>query len=102
MINHYLRVVDLEIARKNVGTFIANSKETQKRIAKFYKLPAKVVYPPMNLKLSTKLVPREKRSYYLYVNRLAFSKNPELAVKVASKLKHGLNTALPMSGPTND
>ena len=87
LINHYLRVVDVQIARDNVGTFIANSKETQRRIAKFYRLPSKVVYPPMSLSLPKKLTPVSKRHYYLYVNRLALAKHPELAVQVATKLK---------------
>ena len=87
LINHYLRVVDVKVARCNVGTFIANSKETQRRIAKFYKLPSQVIYPPINLKLPQKLTPVSKRSYYLYVNRLALAKHPELAVKVTTKLK---------------
>lgn len=86
LINHYLRVVDVKVARENVGTFIANSKETQRRIAKFYRLPAKVVYPPINLSLPKKLTPQAKRTYYLYVNRLALAKHPELAVKVATQL----------------
>ncbi len=86
LINHYLRVVDVKIARNNVGVFVANSQETRKRIAKFYRLPAQVIYPPMNLSLAKKLVPLKKRAYYLYVNRLAFSKHPELAVKAANQL----------------
>ncbi len=87
LINHYLRVVDVKVARCNVGTFIANSEETRRRITKFYKLPSKVIYPPINLKLPKKLESSDKRSYYLYVNRLALAKHPELAVKVAGKLK---------------
>lgn len=86
LINHYLRVKDVEIARGNVTHFVANSKETRRRIAKFYKLDATVVFPPVVGNALPKLVPTNQRSYYLYVNRLAFSKHPELAVQACTKL----------------
>ncbi|MDQ5951465.1 MAG: hypothetical protein QG639_746, partial [Patescibacteria group bacterium] len=48
LINHYLRMVDFEVAQK-VDTFIANSEETQQRITKFYRRNSTVVYPPVNV-----------------------------------------------------
>jgi len=131
LINHYLRIKDLEIARKNVDLFIANSKETQRRIKKFYRLKSEVVYPPVKVAERLPVVKGEivdqvytlvsgnsgilnqvlddKRSgdskildphlrqdrqvshddqegYYLYVNRLAWSKHPEMAVEVCTTL----------------
>lgn len=84
LINHYLRVVDVAVARKNVTRFIANSQETAKRIQKFYRLDASIVYPPITVPKSP---PKPtQRTYFLYVNRLAFSKHPELAVQACTQL----------------
>ncbi len=84
LINHYLRIVDVQIARERVTHFIANSKETARRIEKFYRMPATVVYPPINV--PAKLPITKKQNYFLYVNRLAWSKHPEIAVTACSKL----------------
>jgi glycosyltransferase involved in cell wall biosynthesis len=80
-----MRVVDVQVSRQNVDFFIANSRETARRIKKFYRLDSTVVYPPIDLP-TTKLTPTQDRSYYLYVNRLALAKHPELAVAAATKL----------------
>lgn len=85
LINHYLRVIDVKIARDNVDVFVANSHETARRIKTFYKLDATVVFPPVNV--PEKLIRETKPAYYLYVNRLALAKHPELAVQAANQLK---------------
>jgi glycosyltransferase involved in cell wall biosynthesis len=85
ILNHFMRVVDVQVSRQNVDLFIANSRETARRIKKFYRLDSTVVYPPIDLP-TTKLTPTQDRSYYLYVNRLALAKHPELAVAAATKL----------------
>jgi len=86
LINHYLRVVDYNVSQQ-VDYFIANSHEVQKRIQKYYRKDSTIIYPPVNVaeKLSTQK--NSNADYYLYVGRLAFSKHPELAVKVANKLQ---------------
>ncbi len=84
LINHYLRVVDVQIARERVTHFIANSKETAKRIEKFYRLASTVVYPPIQVPAKSPVT--KKRAYFLYVNRLAWSKHPEIAVTACSQL----------------
>lgn len=91
LINHYLRVEDVKIARSNVDYFIANSKETAARIRKFYKLPATVIHPPVNIPARAPV--GDQRSYYLYVNRLAWAKHPELAVLACTKLNLPLKVA---------
>ena len=107
LINHYLRQVDFKIAQQ-VDVFIANSEETQKRIKKFYRREATIVYPPIELRHpgldpgsqkiskpvdsgSFRPCSMQARSgmtmgYYLYVNRLALAKHPELAVQACSEL----------------
>jgi glycosyltransferase involved in cell wall biosynthesis len=85
LINHYLRVVDFKVSQQ-VDYFIANSAETAARIQKFYRRSAEIIYPPVDIPQQSKK-DREK-TYYLYVNRLAFAKHPELAVRVCTE--HGL------------
>lgn len=81
LINYQMRRVDFLTAQRP-DIMVANSKETQARILKFYKRDSVVMYPPVALKAvaaSTKT-----RTYYLYVNRLAYAKNPELVVRMAT------------------
>jgi len=94
VLNHYLRLVDFRMAQK-VDVFIANSSETKKRIAKFYRREASIIYPPVQVpqKLSPKKT-TSKEPYYLYVNRLAFAKHPEIAVQACKKM----NVALKVVG----
>jgi len=84
LINHYLRVVDVQVAQK-VDYFIANSRETANRITKFYRRESKIIYPPITISdfASSK---KPARSYFLYVNRLAWAKHPELAVQACLNL----------------
>jgi glycosyltransferase involved in cell wall biosynthesis len=89
LLNHYLRIVDVEVSQ-TVHHFIANSLETQARIAKFYRRSSTVIYPPVQmvgLPSGTDLKKRAEEGYYLYVNRLAFAKHPELAVQAATELE---------------
>jgi glycosyltransferase involved in cell wall biosynthesis len=66
---------------------VANSNETKKRIKKYYRREAKVIYPPVydpQVKISQKLEGTE--DYYINVNRLAKPKHVEVLVKTANKL----------------
>jgi glycosyltransferase involved in cell wall biosynthesis len=108
LINHYLRIVDFEVSRERVDQFIANSQETARRIEKFYRRDSTVIFPPVEVgdsdtgidsvqvaksnavKLRAaqrerkKTVETSKEKYFLYVNRLALAKHPELAVEAAT------------------
>lgn len=92
LINHYLRVIDVKIAQK-VDYFIANSAETAARIKKFYRRDSTIIFPPVNIPtawIEVEALRKQARqkygSYYLYVNRLAFAKHPEMAVEVCTNL----------------
>lgn len=89
LMNHYLRVVDFTIAQRDFW-FIANSFETKRRIAKFYRRDATVIFPPVDVKERTKEeerdLGRQKGEYYLYVGRLAASKHVDLAIRACSQL----------------
>lgn len=87
IMNHYLRMVDFEVAQK-VDTFIANSAETASRIKKFYRRDSAIIYPPVMVPEKIDTAARKKaleNGSYLYVNRLAFAKHPEMAVTACTR-----------------
>lgn len=97
-LNHFVRQMDF-VAAQNPDQMIANSEETALRIQKFYKRSSVVINPPIALfdqaaKFFTSLSQKElqdftakkKKAYYLYVNRLAKAKHPDLAVQLANEL----------------
>lgn len=106
LINHYLRVVDFQIARK-VAYFIANSQETQRRITKFYRRDSTVIYPPIAM---PEKLPAQKKlgDYYLHVGRIARSKHVDLAIEACTKLglplkvggAQGISHLEKLAGPT--
>ncbi len=100
LINHYLRILDVQIARENVDFFLANSQETKRRIQKFYRLDSTVIYPPIEItegrKFSSTAQKPEKDGYFLVVGRLAASKHVDLAIQTAAKL--GINLKVIGSG----
>ncbi len=98
LLNHFVRQMDFQTAQ-NPDFFIANSKETALRIQKFYKRKSVIIYPPikiyeraktffdqLNKKTLADFTKQKNNSYYLYVNRLALAKHPELAVQAATQL----------------
>ncbi len=102
LINHYMRIIDFKHAQK-VDHFIANSEETKRRIEKFYRREATVIYPPVNVPTRNELKEYKKQAqkkyptnYYLYISRLSFSKHPELAVQAANQM--GVNLKVAGSG----
>jgi glycosyltransferase involved in cell wall biosynthesis len=83
LINHYMRLADYSVAQR-VENFIANSKETKGRIKKFYRRDSQVIYPPVDLVKDYS--PKKDEGYFLYVGRLAKSKNVDLAIKACTNL----------------
>lgn len=82
---HFLRMVDYD-SSKNVDFYIVNSEETKKRVEKFYRKNAKVIYPPVSV---TQNVEVEKGNYYLAGGRMARAKHTDLIVKTF--IKNGLS-----------
>lgn len=85
VINHFMRMYDFESAQK-VDYFIANSKEVQKRIEKFYRRQSEVIYPPIEVS-DVKVYEKRKRDYYLTGGRLTAAKNFDIIIKAFNKLK---------------
>jgi len=80
----YLRVWDYE-ASKRVDYFVANSQFVAKRIAKYYRKQAAVIYPPVSLNHFSNHI-YQKADYYLLLMRLVPYKHPEIVIKAFNQL----------------
>lgn len=87
LINPFMRYYDFN-SSQTVDYFICNSREVQKRIAKFYRRVAQIIYPPVFKKASNiKYQVSKEGEYFLMVNRLVRPKNVDLAIKTCRELK---------------
>ncbi len=85
VVNHFLRLYDAWAA-ETVDVWIANSLNVQRRIKKFYRKDAIVIYPPLEVESfinESKNV--KKKDYFLIVSRLVGNKGLEEAAKAAKK-----------------
>jgi len=85
VVNHYLREYDFAAAQRP-DILIANSENTKRRIKKFYRRDAKVVYPPVELPSNHSDNFNHSRNYFLVVSRVVGGKGLELAVKACTEL----------------
>lgn len=85
VVNHYLRKYDFAAAQR-VDVFVANSKNVQRRIQKFYRRDSVVIYPPVDIHPKSKIKNSKKRDYYLVVSRMVGGKGLQLAVEAATRL----------------
>ena len=102
----YVRNWDRQ-ATDRVDVFVANSREVQTRLQRYYTRPAHVVYPPID---TTFFVPQEKPGdYFLAVSRLVKYKRVDLAVQACTQLGlplkvvgegREMRTLAKMAGPT--
>lgn len=81
---HVLRLLDFASAQRP-AICIANSREVQARIEKFYRRDAVVIYPPVEIHSPSKT--KRNRTYLLSGGRLARPKHIDLAVSVCTRLK---------------
>jgi glycosyltransferase involved in cell wall biosynthesis len=79
----YLRLWDHQAAQRP-DALIANSLYTQKRIAKYYRRDAAVIYPAV---MTEKMKNIQKKDHFVIVSRLSAYKNIALAVEVCNKLQ---------------
>lgn len=94
IIDHYLRIWDFNAAQRP-NFLLANSKEVQRRIQKFYKRDAKVINPPVEINIPKSDV--TEGQYYLAIGRLVAYKNFDLLIKAFNKT--GLNLTIVGTGP---
>lgn len=91
---NYLRLWDRE-ASFRVDKFMCNSDFVAKRIGKYYKTKATVIYPPIN---TEEFFPGEKtKDYFLMVGRLLVYKRFDLAIDAFNEL--GLPLKIVGTGP---
>ncbi|OAN47563.1 glycosyl transferase [Chloroflexus islandicus] len=80
---NYLRMWDTTSANR-VDLFIANSREVAGRIARYYRRPAMVIPPPVDL---PPYQPRQPEGFYLAGGRLIPYKRLELAIEAFNHLR---------------
>lgn len=82
---HFLRLYDFKTAQK-VDKFVANSRNVQKRIQKFYRRQSQIIYPPVTVEKIKQATQNIKpQDFYLIVSRVVGAKGIELAIKAAKK-----------------
>ncbi len=84
-LNH-LRKLDYKDAQLP-DILIANSKNVQSRIKKYYRRDSILIYPPVRI---PKKLTSQKQNYYLCVSRLVKQKGIDLTIKACNKLKKPL------------
>ena len=90
IVGHFVRMYDFESAQ-TVNLWIANSKNVQGRIKKFYRKDSKVIYPPVDVEnIIRKTNKLEKEEYFLTVSRLVGAKGLENVAKAFKKSKYKL------------
>jgi len=86
VVNHFLRGYDFAAAQRP-DVLIANSENTRRRVQKFYRRDAEVIYPPVELpKSDLRFTIYDLRRYFLIVSRVVGGKGLELAVKACTEL----------------
>lgn len=80
---HFLRMLDFESAQLP-DFLIANSQEVKRRIEKFYRRDATVIYPPVEIPKLDNL--SKKENYYLIGGRVSKHKGHDIAIKAFTEL----------------
>lgn len=89
IVNHFMRLYDFSQAQK-VTWFIANSREVQQRIKKFYQRESVVINPPVDVpkfKIPLQGKRNSKFDFFLTGGRLEMPKNFDLVIKACNQLK---------------
>lgn len=87
---HKIRIWDV-VSSNRVDYFIANSSFVKKRISKYYRRDAKIIYPPVNT--SRYSLCTQKEEFYFTASRLVPYKKIKMVVKAFIKNKKPLIVA---------
>lgn len=82
---HKLREWD-RVAADRVDFFIANSRHTQKRIAKYYHMPSAVIHPPVDFYRFNPASTPKAEDFYLVVGRQIPYKRTDLVIEAFCRL----------------
>jgi glycosyltransferase involved in cell wall biosynthesis len=86
VVNHFLRIYDFASSRR-VDKWIVNSQNVKRRVWKFYRKEAEVIYPPVEVeKLHQASEGIKKDNYFLIVSRLVGAKGLVEAARAANHL----------------
>jgi glycosyltransferase involved in cell wall biosynthesis len=80
ILTHYLRSWDVSSSAR-VDYFVANSGVVARRVEKYYRRHADVIYPPVDVRAFQALPAHEISDFYLLAGELVSYKRPDLAVK---------------------
>lgn len=72
------------LAAERVDRWVANSKNVQQRITKYYRKESTIIYPPVDIERFS-LAPKIE-DYFLFVGRLSAYKRADLAVQACRQL----------------
>jgi glycosyltransferase involved in cell wall biosynthesis len=93
LVAHFLRLDDFRTAQE-VDEFMVNSENVRRRVKKFYRREATIIYPPVAVKKIKQLTKNLRvKDYYLIVSRVVGAKGIELAIKAARKARVKLKIA---------
>lgn len=95
ILNHLMRLWDFELAQRP-DLLVANSENVRKRINKFYRRDAVVIYPPVDVKTiarHTKDSRLKPKDYFLYLGRLDRGKRVALIIQACNQLELPLKVA---------
>lgn len=92
LMNHVLRIWDFEASQKP-DILVANSKNVQNRIKKFYRRDSEIVYPPIDTDRFKSAQTAAKGDYYLSIGRLVRGKGTEVIVEACTRTKVSLKVA---------
>lgn len=91
LINYFLRIWDFEVSQRP-DVLVANAKEIQSRIKKFYRRDSVVIHPAVDLS-EFRGAKKKVGDYYLSLGRLVRSKGIEVAIEACVELGVSLKVA---------
>lgn len=89
LVTHYLRLWD-QASAERVDSWVANSSTVAKRIKKYYRKDATVIFPPVEPAVTTETERPADEPYLLIVSRLSPYKKIDLAIEASARLHQPL------------